>query len=235
MHSHSNKILTIFYFSNDFPVPYAKTARILILMSIPGQILFIYLADYIHMSKSTIGLPFIASYLAVSLLQVRIESISFAYSIVERPNHWSDFIFFHFQICTLLYIAHIMIHVMWKYKIDPDNSAIPYLTALGDLFGSSLLAIAFLIMSGIGQPYGGGGGVHESIIPPNGIYPSINWIVLPNGTNRKDKIVKIALKSYPVRQKHFKFAEWIVFSFFFLLPKPHLLESVLLTRNVVQS
>lgn len=65
-----------------------------------------------------------------------------------------------------------MIHVMWKYKIDPDNSAIPYLTALGDLFGSSLLAIAFLIMSGIGQPYGGS--VHETIIPPNGIYPSIN-------------------------------------------------------------
>lgn len=58
-----------------------------------------------------------------------------------------------FQICTLLYIAHIMIHVMWKYKIDPDNSAIPYLTALGDLFGSSLLAIAFLFMTSIGYPY----------------------------------------------------------------------------------
>lgn len=39
-------------------------------MSIPGQILFIYIADYIHMSKSTIGPAFVLSYLLVSLLQV---------------------------------------------------------------------------------------------------------------------------------------------------------------------
>lgn len=53
----------------------------------------------------------------------------------------------------LLYIAHVIIHVMWKYKIDPDNSAIPYLTALGDLLGSSLLLAAFLFLSSIGQNY----------------------------------------------------------------------------------
>lgn len=106
-------------------VPYARTAKILILMSIPGQILFIFIADYIHMSKSTIGPAFVLSYLLVSSL----------------------------QICTLLYIAHVMIHVMWKFKVDPDNSAIPFLTALGDLFGSCLLAIAFAFMISIGQPY----------------------------------------------------------------------------------
>lgn len=107
-------------------VPYAKTARILILMSIPGQVLFIFVADYIHMSESTIGAPFVFSYLFVSLIQVML----------------------------LLYIAHIIIHAMWKWKIDPDNSAIPYLTAFGDLFGSSLLALAFLFLKGIGHPYG---------------------------------------------------------------------------------
>ena len=67
------------------------------------------------------------------------------------------------QICSLLYIAHILIHTMWKWKIDPDNSAIPYLTALGDLFGSSLLVIAFLFLSAIGNPYGGN---QEVIGPP---------------------------------------------------------------------
>lgn len=108
-------------------VPYAKTARILILMSIPGQVLFIYVADYIHMSESTIGAPFILSYLFVSLIQIML----------------------------LLYIAHVIIHAMWKWKIDPDNSAIPYLTALGDLLGSSLLALAFLFIQSIGHPYGG--------------------------------------------------------------------------------
>lgn len=54
-------------------VPYAKTARILILMSIPGQLIFIYLADYIHMTYSTIGPTFVFSYLCVSLIQVRKE------------------------------------------------------------------------------------------------------------------------------------------------------------------
>lgn len=54
----------------------------------------------------------------------------------------------------LLYIAHIIIHAMWKWKIDPDNSAIPYLTALGDLLGSSLLALAFLFLQSIGHAYG---------------------------------------------------------------------------------
>lgn len=107
-------------------VPYAKTARILILMSIPGQVLFIFAADYIHMSESTIGAPFVFSYLFVSLIQLML----------------------------LLYIAHIIIHAMWKWKIDPDNSAIPYLTALGDLLGSSLLALAFLFLQSIGHPYG---------------------------------------------------------------------------------
>ena len=53
-----------------YGVPYAQTARILIIMSIPGQILFIFVADFIHKSTSTIGAPFVFSYLAVSLILV---------------------------------------------------------------------------------------------------------------------------------------------------------------------
>lgn len=56
----------------------------------------------------------------------------------------------------LLYIAHIIVHAMWKWKIDPDNSSIPYLTALGDLLGSSLLGIAFLFLLHINMEYGDG-------------------------------------------------------------------------------
>ncbi|XP_037046336.1 solute carrier family 41 member 2 isoform X2 [Bradysia coprophila] len=107
-------------------VPYAKTARILILMSIPGQIIFIFVADVIHMGESTIGALFVFAYLFVSFI----------------------------QICLLLYIAHVLIHAMWRWKVDPDNSAIPYLTALGDLFGSMLLALAFLFLQGVGHGYG---------------------------------------------------------------------------------
>ncbi|XP_031628354.1 solute carrier family 41 member 2 isoform X2 [Contarinia nasturtii] len=116
-------------------VPYARSAKILILMSIPGQIVFIFVADYIHVGHNTIGYTFVLSYLFVSLL----------------------------QICTLLYIAHVMIHAMWKYKVDPDNSAIPFLTALGDLFGSCLLAMAFAFMISIGQAYNASSDLSETV------------------------------------------------------------------------
>ncbi|XP_055844917.1 solute carrier family 41 member 1 isoform X2 [Episyrphus balteatus] len=108
-------------------VPYARSARILLALSVPGQICFIFAADYIHMSESTITLTFVLAYLCASIVQVSL----------------------------LLYLAHIIIHAMWKWKIDPDNSAIPYLTALGDLFGSSFLALAFLFLVSIGKQYGG--------------------------------------------------------------------------------
>lgn len=53
----------------------------------------------------------------------------------------------------LLFIAHVIIHAMWRFKIDPDSSSIPYLTALGDLLGSSLLLLAFMFLRYIGHEY----------------------------------------------------------------------------------
>jgi solute carrier family 41 len=67
--------------------PYAKSARILIMMSIPGQVLFIFVADYIHMSGSTIGAPFIFSYMTVSFIQV-----SFAQLEVFHPSNAKFFL-----------------------------------------------------------------------------------------------------------------------------------------------
>ncbi|XP_017485851.1 PREDICTED: solute carrier family 41 member 1, partial [Rhagoletis zephyria] len=107
-------------------VPYAKTARILLGMSIPGNVVFVFVADYIHMSTTTVTFAFVAAFLLASLIQVML----------------------------LLYIAHVIVHAMWKWKIDPDNSSIPYLTALGDLLGSSLLALAFIFLLSINQEYG---------------------------------------------------------------------------------
>jgi solute carrier family 41 len=34
---------------------------------------------------------------------------------------------------------------LWLSGIDPDNAAIPYLTAMGDLAGGALLAITFRV------------------------------------------------------------------------------------------
>jgi solute carrier family 41 len=108
-----------------YGTPYAKTALILILMSIPGQVLFIYIADFIHMSTSTIGAPFIFSYLVASFV----------------------------QISMLLLIAHTLVHALWRFKIDPDSAAIPYLTATGDLLGSVLLLLAFIFLRAVGHEY----------------------------------------------------------------------------------
>lgn len=51
-------------------VPYAKTARILLAMSIPGQIIFSYVAHFIHTSDPSISIPFEVSYLLASTIQV---------------------------------------------------------------------------------------------------------------------------------------------------------------------
>ena len=75
---------------------------------------------------------------------------SVTYDLVNPSLNSCNF----FQIMILLYVAHIIIHAMWRYKIDPDNSAIPYLTALGDLSGSCLLLLAFMFLDSIGSDVG---------------------------------------------------------------------------------
>jgi len=36
------------------------------------------------------------------------------------------------------------------FNVDPDNAAIPFVTSLGDVLGTILLAIAFWILTGLG-------------------------------------------------------------------------------------
>ena len=43
---------------------------------------------------------------------------------------------------------------MWQKKFDPDNSALPFITALSDLLGSLLLAIAFFLLYSFNDPNG---------------------------------------------------------------------------------
>ncbi len=51
----------------------------------------------------------------------------------------------------LLYIANWLVHYLWKTGRDPDNFSIPYLTAMGDLLGTGLLALAFQLLYVIGD------------------------------------------------------------------------------------
>ncbi|KAL7297998.1 hypothetical protein TKK_0009008 [Trichogramma kaykai] len=102
---------------------HARTTRVLMAMVIPGHVAFLYLLKYLKEGEVSMSMLFVFVYLCAATLQV----------------------------AALLYIAYIMIHWMWKRRIDPDNSAIPYLTAMGDLLGISLLAIAFQFLYLVGD------------------------------------------------------------------------------------
>ena len=55
------------------------------------------------------------------------------------------------QVAVLLFICNWLVHWLWKRRKDPDNYSIPYLTALGDLLGTMLLAGAFHTLYLIGD------------------------------------------------------------------------------------
>lgn len=55
------------------------------------------------------------------------------------------------QVAILLYLANWIVHFLWARGNDPDNFSIPYLTAMGDLLGTGLLAVAFHILYVVGD------------------------------------------------------------------------------------
>lgn len=102
---------------------HSQTALMLLLMVVPGHLIFSYTISYLQAGHTSFTPIFMLVYLAAALLQV----------------------------FCLLYIAQVMIVWMWRSSVDPDNSAIPYLTALGDLLGTFLLGVAFQLLYLIGD------------------------------------------------------------------------------------
>jgi len=86
-------------------------------------LLFTYAITFLDAGHTSPTLLFLSAYLTAALLQV-----------------W-----------LLLITAHYLIRWLWRLAIDPDDSAIPYLTALGDLLGGGLLFAAFLCLYVIGD------------------------------------------------------------------------------------
>lgn len=98
--------------------PHVRTANLLLFMVIPGHYFFLMIIHILKYDSPDVPPLFYIFYPVAALVQVAI----------------------------LLYTAYCMILWMWKWSIDPDNSAIPYLTALGDLLGTALLAIVFYVL-----------------------------------------------------------------------------------------
>ncbi|EDO45085.1 predicted protein [Nematostella vectensis] len=101
----------------------AKTVRVLMLLVVPGHLVFLYTIRMMQGGHTSFTAVFTTFYLLVGVLQV-----SF-----------------------LLLLANWLVHWMWKRGKDPDNCTIPYLTALGDLLGTALLAAAFHFLWFIGD------------------------------------------------------------------------------------
>lgn len=110
-------------FCDNNETNHAGTARMLLLMVVPGHLIFSYTISYLQAGHTSFTVVFMLVYIFIALLQVFL----------------------------LLYIAHVMILYMWKTGTDPDNSAIPYLTAIGDLLGTFLLGLAFQFLYVIGD------------------------------------------------------------------------------------
>ncbi|XP_026533989.1 solute carrier family 41 member 3 isoform X3 [Notechis scutatus] len=96
----------------------SKSARVLILLVIPGHLVFLYTIHLFEGGHTAITFTFVAFYLTAALLQVGI----------------------------LLYMADLIVRLMWRKGLDPDNYSIPYLTALGDLLGTGFLAVCFHLL-----------------------------------------------------------------------------------------
>lgn len=101
----------------------ARTARVLMMMVLPGHLVFTYTISFLRPSHMSITPVFLLVYFSSAI----------------------------FQVFILLYLSRCMVYWMWGRKIDPDNAAIPYLTAFGDLFGIGLLALSFHLLRAVGD------------------------------------------------------------------------------------
>ncbi|XP_072437878.1 solute carrier family 41 member 1-like isoform X2 [Chiloscyllium punctatum] len=95
----------------------STSAIVLLFLVIPGQLIFLYTIHFVQGGHVAVTYTFTAFYLIAALLQVTL----------------------------LLYAADIIVRLTWRMGLDPDNFSIPYLTALGDLLGTGLLAVCFLL------------------------------------------------------------------------------------------
>ncbi|XP_061618758.1 solute carrier family 41 member 2 isoform X3 [Phyllopteryx taeniolatus] len=101
----------------------ASRSALSLLSPCPRHLIFLYTIHLMKSGHTTLTPIFTSVYLAAALLQVLL----------------------------LLCIADWMVHSMWRSGKDPDSFSIPYLTALGDLLGTALLALCFHFLWLIGD------------------------------------------------------------------------------------
>jgi len=104
--------------SSDIARKNSVAARVLVGLVVPGHMIF-NLAIGWTQGYNLFSFSFLALYFSAAFIQVSV----------------------------LLHICNCMVMTMWKRGTNPDNAAIPYLTALGDVSGGALLAAVFKLIS----------------------------------------------------------------------------------------
>jgi len=66
--------------------PQASCVRLLIAIGIPGQLAFVFLADYVYMNNSCIHVPFIVAYCLVSIIHVRTVALNYVKNYQLTPD-----------------------------------------------------------------------------------------------------------------------------------------------------
>ncbi|XP_059796538.1 solute carrier family 41 member 3 isoform X3 [Balaenoptera ricei] len=94
----------------------STSARVLLFLVVPGHLIFFSIIYLVEGQSVPNDKTFVGLYLLVGLVQVTI----------------------------LLYLAEATVRLTWNQALDPDDHCIPYLTGLGDLLGTGLLALCFL-------------------------------------------------------------------------------------------
>eukprot|EP00123_Amoebidium_parasiticum_P012964 comp21686_c1_seq1/m.30556 comp21686_c1_seq1/g.30556 ORF comp21686_c1_seq1/g.30556 comp21686_c1_seq1/m.30556 type:complete len:480 (-) comp21686_c1_seq1:763-2202(-) len=84
--------------------------------------IFLTAIEVVHGTIGTLTLVFVAVYMGVAVI----------------------------QILALLIFAHLLVFYVWSKGKDPDNIVIPYVTAVGDLLGTGLLAVGFVLLDFLG-------------------------------------------------------------------------------------
>lgn len=101
--------------------PERRTAQILVLLIIPGHLVFFFTIFFIHTAENNdvyLTIWLVVFYLIIAFIQV----------------------------ILLFLICYWLVMFVWRLKKNPDNSCIPYLTSLGDLLGVSFLLLCMYLV-----------------------------------------------------------------------------------------
>ncbi len=71
------------------------------------------------------------------------------------------------QVALLLYVAYVSVLWAWRKRINPDNFATPFTSALADVCGNCLMAVAFIFLESIGDMNARPADMNKNIIVSN--------------------------------------------------------------------